>query len=77
MRSRWKLAACVAACIVSTPAAAQGQAGGVPTETQEREKSGGDGNILWNTIGLVGLLGATGQAGQGQGCAHHLEEAAA
>ena len=44
----------------SAPAAAQGQAGGVPTETQEREKSGGDGNILWNIIGLVGLLGLRG-----------------
>jgi hypothetical protein len=60
MRSRWKLAACVAACIVGTPAVAQGQAGGVPTETQEREQSGGDSNVLWNIIGLVGLLGLRG-----------------
>ena len=60
MRSRWKIAACVAACFISAPGAAQGQAGGVPTETQERERSSGDSNILWNIIGLVGLLGLRG-----------------
>ena len=44
---------CMTAASSVPPAAAQGQAGGVPTETQEREKSGGDGNILWNIIGLA------------------------
>jgi hypothetical protein len=58
MRSRWKIAACVAACFVSAPAAAQN--GGVATETQERQHSNGDGNILWNIVGLVGLLGLRG-----------------
>ena len=32
----------------------------MPTETQERERSSGDSNILWNIIGLVGLLGLRG-----------------
>ena len=59
MRSRWKIAACVVACLASTPAIAQDR-GGVPTETQEREQSGGDNNILCNIIGLVGLLGLRG-----------------
>ena len=60
MRSRWKIAACVAACFISAPVAAQGQSGGVPTETQEREHSSGDSNILWNIVGLIGLLGLRG-----------------
>lgn len=61
MRNRWKLAVCAAACLASTPAVAQGQqAGGVPTETQERQSSGGDDNILWNIIGLIGLFGLRG-----------------
>jgi hypothetical protein len=59
MRSRWKIAALAAICLASAPAAAQ-QGGGVPTETQEREQSGGDSSILWNIIGLVGLLGLRG-----------------
>jgi hypothetical protein len=61
MRSRWMIAACVAACFVSAPAAAQGQAGGVPTETEERHNSRDlDDNILWNIVGLIGLLGLRG-----------------
>jgi hypothetical protein len=58
MRSRWKIAACIAACLVTAPAVAQ--SGGVPTETQERGRLGGDSNIFWNIIGLVGLLGLRG-----------------
>ena len=34
--------------------------GGIRTETQERLKSGFDYNILWNALGLVGLLGLLG-----------------
>lgn len=60
MRSRWKIAAIVAACLASAPAAAQQSAGGVPTETQDRQRSSGDDNILWNIIGLVGLIGLRG-----------------
>ena len=60
MRSRWKIAALTAVCLASAPAAAQQSGGGVPTETQERQQSGGDGNILWNIVGLVGLLGLRG-----------------
>jgi hypothetical protein len=53
------MAACVVACLASAPSVAQDR-GGVPTETQEREQSGGDSNVLWNIIGLVGLLGLRG-----------------
>jgi hypothetical protein len=61
MRSRWKIAACVVACLASTSAIAQDQRGGVPTETEERQNSKGlDDNILWNIVGLVGLLGLRG-----------------
>jgi hypothetical protein len=60
MRSRWKIAALAAICLASAPAAAQQSAGGVPTETQERQQSGSDSSILWNLIGLIGLLGLRG-----------------
>jgi len=32
----------------------------VTTETQDRESSGGDKNIVWNIVGLIGLLGLRG-----------------
>ena len=61
MRSRWLIAACVGALIVSAPATAQQPGGGVPTETEQRQNSHGlDENILWNIVGLVGLLGLRG-----------------
>ena len=62
MRSRWKLAACVVACLASASAIAQGQqGGGVPTETEARQSAHGlDPNILWNIVGLIGLLGLRG-----------------
>jgi hypothetical protein len=60
MRSRWKIAACVVACLATAPAIAQDR-GGVPTETEQRQNSRGlDENILWNIVGLVGLLGLRG-----------------
>jgi len=61
MRSRWKIAACAVACLASTSAIAQGQRGGVPTETEARQNAHGlDDNILWNIVGLIGLLGLRG-----------------
>ena len=32
----------------------------MPTETQERQQSGGDSSIFWNILGLLGLLGLRG-----------------
>lgn len=48
MRSRWKIAACVIACMASAPAFAQ-QAGGNNSD-----------NVWWNLIGLLGLIGLRG-----------------
>lgn len=59
MRSRLKIAACVIAFMAGAPAVAQ-QAGGVPTETQERASSHNDNNVIWNIVGLLGLLGLRG-----------------
>ncbi len=61
MRIRWTAVFVVAAAIASTsaPALAQ-QAGGVATETQERQAAGGDSDLIWNLIGGLGLLGLLG-----------------
>jgi len=48
MRS-WKIAAFVVACLASAPALAQAGDG-----------AGGDNNIIWNIVGLLGLLGLRG-----------------
>lgn len=50
MRYRWKIAACLVACLAAAPAIAQ-QVGG---------SSDNSDNVLWNAIGLVGLLGLRG-----------------
>ena len=60
MRSRLKIAACVIAFMAGAPAVAQQAGGGVTTETQDRESSDGDKNIVWNIVGLIGLLGLRG-----------------
>jgi hypothetical protein len=49
MRTRWKVAACVVACLASAPAFAQ--SGGILSD---------DNSVLWNIIGLIGLLGLRG-----------------
>jgi hypothetical protein len=59
MRNRWSAALLVAAALASTPAAAQQDRGGVPTETQERQHSG-DSDLIWNLVGCLGLLGLCG-----------------
>jgi hypothetical protein len=50
MRNRWKIAAFVVVCLTAAPAIAQ----------QVGDSSGDDNNILWNIVGLVGLLGLRG-----------------
>ena len=65
MRSRWKMAALIAASLTAAPLAAQvveRNDTGTATETQERIAEGrGDNNDLWwNVIGLIGLLGLRG-----------------
>jgi len=61
MRTRWTAAFLVAAALSSTsaPAFAQ-QAGGVRTETEERQASTQDSDLIWNLIGALGLLGLIG-----------------
>lgn len=61
MRIRWTAAFLVAAALASTPALAQSpnDKGGVPTETQERQKSGKS-DLIWNLIGCLGLIGFAG-----------------
>jgi hypothetical protein len=62
MRIRSTAALLVAAALASTSAPAQtppGDAGGVPTETQERQSSGHS-DLIWNLIGCLGLLGLAG-----------------
>jgi hypothetical protein len=60
MRHRWKVGVLVMAAAAMTPAAAQQNDTGIPTETQERLARGG-GEIPWlDLIGLVGLLGLLG-----------------
>jgi hypothetical protein len=56
MRIRWTAAFLVAAALASAPASAQQQA----PETQQRESSGGDNDIVWNLLGAIGLLGLFG-----------------
>jgi len=63
MRTRWKAATFIAAALASAPVAAQvaGQNDtGTATETQERHSDGRNNDLLWNIIGLAGLLGLRG-----------------
>lgn len=53
-------AAAVAAAGISPPAAAQtGKGGGIPTETQQRLRSGGV-DWDWGWLGLLGVFGLAG-----------------
>lgn len=61
MRSAWTLAALMLAA--SAAPAAQAQATnvtGIPTETQERLRSGATSDFPWDLLGLFGLLGLLG-----------------
>ena len=60
MRTRWMLAILLAAAAPGAAALAQATNDtGIPTETQERLRGGGD--IDWaNLIGLIGLFGLMG-----------------
>ena len=58
MRSRWKVTALVAAALASAPVAAQQPVPNTnPTDTHERQQEGRDDDLLWNLLGLLGLLG--------------------
>jgi hypothetical protein len=62
MRSHRRAAAIIAAMLLVGPVSklpAQDR-GGVPTETQERQKRSFSTDILWNGLGLIGLLGLLG-----------------
>ena len=63
MRNRLRAALLVAAALASAPAAAQVPVHndtGTSTETMERRASHGNKDILWNIIGLLGLIGLRG-----------------
>jgi hypothetical protein len=62
MRTHRRTCALFAATLFLAPAsaAAQQERGGIPTETQERQKAKFDPAILWNALGLIGLFGVLG-----------------
>ena len=61
-RAAWVGLALAALAWAGPPALAQTtpDAGGVPTETQERLAQGQDSGFDWNWIGLLGLFGLAG-----------------
>jgi hypothetical protein len=60
MRTRIVLSLITAAALVGPAAAQPAQRGGVRSETESRLVEGGDPNLVWNIIGLFGLLGLAG-----------------
>jgi len=54
------------------PASAQVDRGGIPTETQDRALSrNGQGDLIWNLIGLFGLIGLIGLLPQHEEDSYH------
>jgi len=53
------------------PASAQVQAGGQPTETQDRLANSDSGDLIWNLIGLLGLIGLIGLLPQHEDDSYH------
>jgi hypothetical protein len=63
MRLRWTAAFLVASALASAPALAQPAAttdNAQTTETQDRQGSSNDSDIVWNLLGAIGLLGLFG-----------------
>ena len=62
MRAQRRAAAIMLATLLLVPAsqAVSQDRGSIPTETQERMRSGIDYNTIWNLVGLIGLLGLLG-----------------
>lgn len=62
MRTRMMAALLLATTVIGPASAQRSQdRGGLPTETQERlAGQGADNNLIWNLIGLFGLLGLIG-----------------
>ena len=61
MRKRMMLALLLATAAIGPASAQDLQKGGVRTETQSRLQQQGDLNdVLWNVLGLFGLLGLVG-----------------
>ena len=71
MHRRLLLALFLATAAIS-PASAQVQRGGVPTETQERAlESGTPWDLIWNRVGLLGLIGLIGLLPQHEEDSYH------
>jgi hypothetical protein len=63
MRIPWTAAFLAAAALASAPASAQvavHNESGQTTETQTREASPGNDDLIWNLIGCLGLFGLVG-----------------
>lgn len=60
MHIRWTLAGLMLAAAASAAPAQTTNDTGIPTETQERLRSGADDAIPWDLLGLFGLLGLLG-----------------
>jgi hypothetical protein len=54
------------------PASAQNERGGLRTETMDRVASeGGQGDVIWNLVGLLGLIGLIGLLPQHEEDSYH------
>ena len=60
MRIRWMFAGLMLAAAGPAAQAQTTNDTGIPTETQERLREGGNDKIPWDLLGLVGLLGLLG-----------------
>ncbi len=60
MRQRIVLSLIAAAALVGPAAAQNAQRGGIRTETETRLAEGSNPDLIWNIIGLFGLLGLAG-----------------
>ena len=61
MRAHRKTAILLASLLLVSPAATPAQdRGGIPTETQDRLNQRFDSGLLWNILGMFGLLGLIG-----------------
>ena len=60
MRKRMLIALIVLTAAVGPASAQDNDRGGIRTETQDRLVGGVSNDVLWNSIGLLGLLGLIG-----------------
>ena len=72
MRWRMILALLLMSVAVGPAVAQNDQRGGLPTETEDRLASGsGQGDLIWNLVGLLGLIGLIGLLPQHEEDSYH------